>query len=167
MMSQYCSASVLVPLRIRLPWVCCCVSVTATAVIYTYCHTLPLHDALPSSALGVDAIEYGGQFARRRGVVAEQAFDAQRHVLEPAGGIEARRNGEADVGRTQGLGAASRNFDQRLQAGTALPRAQASQAGGHQRTVVRIQRHEVGDRSEEHTSELQSLMRISYAVFCL
>src|SRR3546814_7249392 len=30
--------------------------------------------------------------------------------------------------------------------------------------------HEAGDtrhRSEEHTSELQSLMRISYAVFCL
>src|SRR3546814_2326504 len=26
---------------------------------------------------------------------------------------------------------------------------------------------EAGDRSEEHTSELQSLMRISYAVFCL
>src|SRR3546814_2472515 len=25
----------------------------------------------------------------------------------------------------------------------------------------------VGTRSEEHTSELQSLMRISYAVFCL
>src|SRR3546814_4122836 len=25
----------------------------------------------------------------------------------------------------------------------------------------------VGQRSEEHTSELQSLMRISYAVFCL
>src|SRR3546814_10066643 len=35
---------------------------------------------------------------------------------------------------------------------------------------VQIQRHEVADeivRSEEHTSELQSLMRISYAVFCL
>src|SRR3546814_7434141 len=27
--------------------------------------------------------------------------------------------------------------------------------------------HAVVDRSEEHTSELQSLMRISYAVFCL
>src|SRR3546814_5619129 len=25
----------------------------------------------------------------------------------------------------------------------------------------------VGDRTEEHTSELQSLMRISYAVYCL
>src|SRR3546814_6748616 len=29
------------------------------------------------------------------------------------------------------------------------------------------QLEELGDRSEEHTSELQSLMRISYAVFCL
>src|SRR3546814_1220740 len=26
---------------------------------------------------------------------------------------------------------------------------------------------QIGKRSEEHTSELQSLMRISYAVFCL
>src|SRR3546814_2294457 len=40
--------------------------------------------------------------------------------------------------------------------------------GGHQAgeagsDAVRI----VAERSEEHTSELQSLMRISYAVFCL
>src|SRR3546814_15635162 len=32
----------------------------------------------------------------------------------------------------------------------------------------RIERKKLGaERSEEHTSELQSLMRISYAVFCL
>src|SRR3546814_8089180 len=30
-----------------------------------------------------------------------------------------------------------------------------------------LARTRVGERSEEHTSELQSLMRISYAVFCL
>src|SRR3546814_8199834 len=30
-----------------------------------------------------------------------------------------------------------------------------------------VQRQRVAARSEEHTSELQSLMRISYAVFCL
>src|SRR3546814_9473706 len=30
-----------------------------------------------------------------------------------------------------------------------------------------VRRSAVGTRSEEHTSELQSLMRISYAVFCL
>src|SRR3546814_10516822 len=34
-----------------------------------------------------------------------------------------------------------------------------------QRTSEKLLR--VADRSEEHTSELQSLMRISYAVFCL
>src|SRR3546814_20993742 len=33
----------------------------------------------------------------------------------------------------------------------------------HQRFASAVAR----DRSEEHTSELQSLMRISYAVFCL
>src|SRR3546814_4356437 len=32
---------------------------------------------------------------------------------------------------------------------------------------VQPQRKRMFDRSEEHTSELQSLMRISYAVFCL
>src|SRR3546814_4233084 len=30
-----------------------------------------------------------------------------------------------------------------------------------------LEHHHQHDRSEEHTSELQSLMRISYAVFCL
>src|SRR3546814_3839921 len=33
--------------------------------------------------------------------------------------------------------------------------------------MVIVQRGSNGKRSEEHTSELQSLMRISYAVFCL
>src|SRR3546814_2738272 len=33
--------------------------------------------------------------------------------------------------------------------------------------AVHKTRLKVGERSEEHTSELQSLMRISYAVFCL
>src|SRR3546814_2152561 len=37
---------------------------------------------------------------------------------------------------------------------------------GHQGQVAAVAQH-VADRSEEHTSELQSLMRISYAVFCL
>src|SRR3546814_17397362 len=39
----------------------------------------------------------------------------------------------------------------------------------HRDGVAELQHfaEEVRDRSEEHTSELQSLMRISYAVFCL
>src|SRR3546814_6145363 len=49
----------------------------------------------------------------------------------------------------------------RFDPGAARARRRA-QAAGH---VYR--RHRRRLRSEEHTSELQSLMRISYAVFCL
>src|SRR3546814_658273 len=38
---------------------------------------------------------------------------------------------------------------------------------GQRRGIGKLQRHMTFPRSEEHTSELQSLMRISYAVFCL
>src|SRR3546814_6816493 len=37
----------------------------------------------------------------------------------------------------------------------------------HLKFIEAEQRRLLRDRSEEHTSELQSLMRISYAVFCL
>src|SRR3546814_1775545 len=40
-------------------------------------------------------------------------------------------------------------------------------APGAQAEDIDPRRSEVDARSEEHTSELQSLMRISYAVFCL
>src|SRR3546814_4452658 len=43
----------------------------------------------------------------------------------------------------------------------------AARAGGVARRLVPVGLHDWGARSEEHTSELQSLMRISYAVFCL
>src|SRR3546814_11750484 len=53
-------------------------------------------------------------------------------------------------------------------------RAPARHGGGrdrHHQFRGRRQRRDPGntesERSEEHTSELQSLMRISYAVFCL
>src|SRR3546814_6591596 len=39
--------------------------------------------------------------------------------------------------------------------------------GGRAHLRPRTPRHVHPGRSEEHTSELQSLMRISYAVFCL
>src|SRR3546814_4749202 len=52
---------------------------------------------------------------------------------------------------------------------------EAGEAEAHQEESARIEPeigdvagvHQVDQRSEEHTSELQSLMRISYAVFCL
>src|SRR3546814_1107376 len=50
-------------------------------------------------------------------------------------------------------------IDQPGEAGAVLMSAGQHQGRAHRRSRER--------RSEEHTSELQSLMRISYAVFCL
>src|SRR3546814_5013378 len=69
-------------------------------------------------------------------------------------------------------------FRSRIPAGREGVHAHAGQRGGDQRTAFggAAQRDPPqapprdglpGARSEEHTSELQSLMRISYAVFCL
>src|SRR3546814_1112855 len=47
----------------------------------------------------------------------------------------------------------------------ARPRDDPRHAAAHPPAVLPAERSDL--RSEEHTSELQSLMRISYAVFCL
>src|SRR3546814_7803804 len=58
------------------------------------------------------------------------------------------------------------------QTGTRLFPNQHATAGRPERAQIEphattLRQVEIGPRSEEHTSELQSLMRISYAVFCL
>src|SRR3546814_2792846 len=62
-----------------------------------------------------------------------------------------------------------RRADVRRSLGGAVPRlAQAPQACDPAPVLVHEPGRQRDDaRSEEHTSELQSLMRISYAVFCL
>src|SRR3546814_1394080 len=66
------------------------------------------------------------------------------------GGQERARRGHLLVGRMQQLG-----ID--------LDRRRRYRRAG----VIGLEPAQVHHRSEEHTSELQSLMRISYAVFCL
>src|SRR3546814_10428332 len=61
-------------------------------------------------------------------------------------------------------------WQRRLDLVVAVARDQRHPAG-HPRRIERVEHPEqrigLEARSEEHTSELQSLMRISYAVFCL
>src|SRR3546814_4721003 len=54
----------------------------------------------------------------------------------------------------------------RLHNQKAILEADLGDSGGIERFLTRCL-IAIADRSEEHTSELQSLMRISYAVFCL
>src|SRR3546814_5139362 len=58
-------------------------------------------------------------------------------------------------------------FDDALEHGLAIRGSPVSlpKPGGDRLGVDGV--GQTGERSEEHTSELQSLMRISYAVFCL
>src|SRR3546814_1174557 len=67
-----------------------------------------------------------------------------------------------------------RAVERRLLALTALGGIAAARMEQATARPIELARHDAGDRrqalggrSEEHTSELQSLMRISYAVFCL
>src|SRR3546814_5874860 len=89
---------------------------TATTEIYTYCHTLSLHDALTIYAPDRRRSRSGSRPRQPHGENCRLRARSCRRCKAPP----------------------SRKTD-----------------------AVQDQ------RSEEHTSELQSLMRISYAVFCL
>src|SRR3546814_4159344 len=103
----------------------------ATTEIYTSCHTLSLHDALPifpvlSIAAGENTAILGANGSGKSTLVKLIARE-----LYPAWGADVRIFGQDSW------------------------------------NVFELRRHLGIVRSEEHTSELQSLMRISYAVFCL
>src|SRR3546814_1777174 len=72
-----------------------------------------------------------------------------------------RRSWQKFAAAYNGPGYASNRYDKKLEESYARFKA-AEEAEAP--TAARTAR---GKRSEEHTSELQSLMRISYAVFCL
>src|SRR3546814_9421152 len=77
--------------------------------------------------------------------------------------LRRHRHGTARLqARTQLCDSAAQRRDCTLSRAIRQRSAKAAMAAeGRQR------RNDPGGRSEEHTSELQSLMRISYAVFCL
>src|SRR3546814_7666026 len=78
--------------------------------------------------------------------IEDEALQQQRCPVEQGG-----EGGTPGLGGSLRLGQAGGEEEQRQQ-DTAVAGGEARRRGG---------------RSEEHTSELQSLMRISYAVFCL
>src|SRR3546814_3539893 len=134
---------------------------TATTEFYTYCHTLSLHDALPICDRPRPR-RYLGE-ARRHAVLKHCQRDRHRPLffdertkqflvrpreLRPSG-----RKRDRLRGNLRGFGI------ERIDGAVAVD----EELRGRRHIAARYHSH----RSEEHTSELQSLMRISYAVFCL
>src|SRR3546814_2400103 len=98
-------------------------------------------------------------------------FGRERGQRRLRGGTGVGRRGEGPVARIDPQG-------ERIPLGQRLPAAvegvpdRAMQGMGHDGAIFRLRPWKASPpvllrRSEEHTSELQSLMRISYAVFCL
>src|SRR3546814_10313059 len=86
--------------------------------------------------------------------------------------MEAVFVGEAGVGRSDHAHACVEPVEHLDRFGIAAPQPhlaldRAGAVGGDHEHPVAAGFVVEGARSEEHTSELQSLMRISYAVFCL
>src|SRR3546814_5802191 len=110
--------------------------------MYTYCHTLALHAALP-----IWTVEGQGQVpayaAYLASVLKEGGFADSEITITPMGETATL------VARWPGTG-----------------NAKPIVLLGHM-DVVAAKAEDWERRSEEHTSELQSLMRISYVVFCL
>src|SRR3546814_2719257 len=79
------------------------------------------------------------------------------------------RSGRDDVGLPQISEEQAHRRIQQAVKGQQRARRQSDERIRHVARMVRSARSKMPDtdRSEEHTSELQSLMRISYAVFCL
>src|SRR3546814_10877242 len=88
--------------------------------------------------------------------------------MMPLAMILAARGAEvAGSDRALDAGGVPAKFDALAARGIALFPQDGSGVTSAQQIVVAFQDRPGFGRSEEHTSELQSLMRISYAVFCL
>src|SRR3546814_1139340 len=87
----------------------------------------------------------------RAGVVAARLLKRDRHRAAGIGGVRTDAHGDRPAGVT--LDHPARRDEH--------PRGEREQQRQEQQDAGSAK------RSEEHTSELQSLMRISYAVFCL
>src|SRR3546814_5861784 len=110
--------------------------------------------------LGATGVSMGTRFLAS---VEAQSSPAEAAGLVAAGAEDTRRTPVFDVVRGP---AWPDGYDGRVVTNQLVQRWEDDPAG------VRDQRTELkatydASRSEEHTSELQSLMRISYAVFCL
>src|SRR3546814_6137528 len=127
-----------------------CFNENATTEIYTYCHTLSLHGALPilrfgkgwpSCRLDLAAARYLAHAQRKRRTASAEPEIKPAPQHRDRHQIEQRPD---DLERQSAIIAEMERL----------------------RQIHRAHRQRPG-RSEEHTSELPSLMSISYADFCM
>jgi hypothetical protein len=112
-----------------------------------------LHAGLDLLALAVERVELLRDVERARFVVGDQRFDAERHVREASGGVEARADHEAEV-HAAGLGRiAAGGAEEGANARRQLALAHALQALIDEDAVVAVELDHVGDGAERDEVE--------------
>src|SRR3546814_2927346 len=134
-------------------------SSTRTDTLFPYTTLFRSFDAVMAGKFG--AIVEGDRPSQRRGHWLEQLDDGVGDGI----GLEAVLGHGDGEPRVAFMCEEDRLSGGGEEHGIGLPMA-CLLAGGNAVGAV-VDRGTIGGRSEEHTSELQSLMRISYAVFCL
>src|SRR3546814_5822567 len=112
----------------------------------------------PSAVLDSGAASGGGGSAQLPSVAAATAGVDAATAARRVAGLRPNPEVQAQVENLAGTGVYKGLRSSETTVGVALP----LELGGKRPARVAL-----ATRSEEHTSELQSLMRISYAVFCL
>ena len=106
------------------------------------------HRALDLAPVAVDTVQRFCQLVGTRGVVGQQALDAQRHVRQTSGSVDARAQCKAEV---EGGGRGrlpTGGCEQRGQSGRHGQGAHALQALRHQAAVVGVELDHIGHRAQ-------------------
>lgn len=127
--------------------------------LFTQGQRFRLHPLLYLFARLVQRVQLIGQHPRFAGVVAQQQRHADGHIVQPARGVQARTEREAEIACRQLLRVAVGDLQQRLNARTAFTRPDAAQPLPGQNTVVGIQRYDVRHGAERHQIEEVSQIR--------
>ena len=122
-------------------------SSTSASTICIACSRMPLSMSRRSRLMRV---ERARQFVGARRVVGQQALDAQRHVGQPAGGVDARPQREAEVEGGRHLRLARRHREQAGQSARQGAGADALEPLRHQAAVVGVELDHVGHRAQRH-----------------
>lgn len=101
-------------------------------------------------AILVQLIQLHRHFTRHGRVFTEQAFNAQTHVVQPSGGVQARPEDEAQIGGVDTRRIAPRHFQHSTQPGARTAGTNTRQPLMHQNAVIGIQRDHVGDAAQRH-----------------
>ncbi len=114
--------------------------------------------------LDLQVVELLGQGEGIGFVFGQKAGDAHRHIVEPAGGIDARPQRKAHIERLRFAPVALGHLEKRADAGAHIARAHTLEPLRHQNAVVVIKRRHIGHGAQRHQIEQAAQIRLGQAV---